>query len=387
MTRTVSAGIAARRTDEAESVILGQPIASVANPITNAYEMLRQTETKPLFMTLDREKVAYISRIFDLGHRMNLEIEKPDIIPKEVYNRLHEICNGDDMRAMKLINERLLDMRVVANIGDDLDQTVKKAVLKFPHLRNGLAILNGHNYAFTECDNYGGVARDIKQALKKVNAANGTVGLGSTMPAYLPIPFEECKLDYGTWGRPAVIDENVSAPVLNLSLSLLEVHTVRRFKVNDKNRGNEWTSDRATDITANVQGIVSGSGLNEGFAVVTTLHTTVGIMKMNPEFTPKLYSDLLLIAPDKPELYYHNKLVRKGELKRRKDGTMYGDGNGVSHVMAGLLGSYTIAKVENGKIVLEDKERLLHHDMDTQPQRERYVAVTLIAKEEGKVND
>jgi thiamine phosphate synthase YjbQ (UPF0047 family) len=330
-----------------------------------------------LFMELDREKLQYAKQIFDMGHKSTLEIERQPILPKRLVDKMLEAATPEERKTVLRINEMLLDTRIVGNIGDELDQTVKKAVMWHPGLRNGLAILNGHNYAFMEHDKYGGSARDLKKALKKVSEFTGSKSnFGSFMTPYLPIPFEGSKLDYGTWGRPAVINQEVDASKVRLDLSLLGIHTVKRFLVDDKKEKGFWP----TDVTNNVQKIVSDSKLDSGFAVVTTLHTTIGIMKMDPKDMKQMHKDLLSIAPDDQSLYYHNKIATKGELKLREDGDTLGDGNGQSHVMASLIGSYTIVPVKNGRLVLENNDRILHLDCDTLPPRERGVAVTLIEK-------
>ncbi len=335
-----------------------------------------------IFLGLDKTRGEYARKIFGLGHQVNLEIEKTPLIPERLYKIMLDIGTPEELKALKHVNEMLLDQHIVYNMGDNLDQTVKKAVLEFPEMKNGLAILNGHNYAFTECDKYGGVARDIKKALKKISVytgqdqtpnGNGHV-MSSVMPAYLPIPFEGSKLDYGTWGRPAVIDTDTNRTKLNLNLSLVDVHTIKRFLVNDKKTPGFWP----TDITENVQKVVTNSKMDKGFALVTTLHTTVGIMKMAQSDIESLHKDLLIIAPDDPSQYYHNQLQVRGILKLRTDGKPSGDGNGQSHIQAALIGSYTIVPVENGVLDLKGKERIFHHDCDTLPPRERGVAVTLI---------
>lgn len=343
---------------------------------------LRTTAQKelPLFLVLDRSRYTFAKKLFTLGHNTYLEVEKQEIYPLHCQEAALNAARTPEETAKVLkVNEMLLDMRYVHNIGDDLDRTVKNVLLERPTLKTGLAMLNRYNYAFTECDKIGGVARDLKKVLKKVqDIVEQKTGVrepfGAMLPSYLVVPFEGSKLDYGTWGRVAVVHGDVKTDNINLSLSLLEVNRVQRFLVNDKKESGLWP----TDVTENVQNIVSRSGLAEGYAIVTTLHTTVGINKMNPDLIKKLHQDLLEIAPDVSSMYYHNILLRRGELKLRSNGKPFGDGNGQSHVWASLIGSYTIVPFRNGILSLEDGDRIIHHDVDKLPPRERGVAVTLI---------
>ena len=346
----------------------------------------------PLFLTEDKEKIQHVRALFELGHKMNFEVRKERIIPKSVFDKIDGICNEEEMAIMRKVNERLLDKHIVVNVADALDMTVKNAVLERPDLRNGIAIINDFTYTFSEFDSFGGTARDIKKALKRVLARinDGTSTqhtIGSIMTPYLPIPFEGSKLDYGTWGRPALIDENIGRHELDLTASLVKVDSIRRFTVPDKPHSGFWHKD----VTDEVQKVVAESGLNDGYALVTTLHTTIGMIKMDPAKMKSLHRDLLEVAPEDPAQYYHNRLSSKGVLELRKDGKPLGDLNGQSHVMASLIGFYTLVQFKGGKLQLDGNDRILHIDCDTLPPRERGAAVSIIGTKElepseGQVN-
>jgi len=349
----------------------------VHQPATVPLPSLREEARVPIFLQLDRKKISYVASVFDRGYKMTVEGEKPEINPKHAFEASLSACRTDEERERTIrVNERLLDQRIVVNIGPDLDQTVKN-YSPFP---NGLAIIRGPGFAFMEHEH--GSARDLKKAIKstldqvKKSGTDGHGPMSTMLSPVMPIPFEGYKLNYGTWGRPAFVDEDISTTNFNLNLSLVKVDSIQRFKVNDKPHSGFWT----TDITERVQEKVTKSGMQDGYALVTSFHTTVGIIKMNPEDVPQLHKDLLKVAPDDPSLYYHNKLKTKGVLKLRTDGKSLGDGNGMSHVHASLIGFYTMVPVKGGRLVL-DGERILHHDCDTLPPRERGVAVSTIEKE------
>jgi thiamine phosphate synthase YjbQ (UPF0047 family) len=341
---------------------------------------LRDERLVPSFLQLDRKKIGYVDGLFERGSKMIVEGEKPEITPKHVFEASLAACRSEEERARTIrVNERLLDQRIVVNIGPDLDQTIKN----YATHPDGVAILKGPGFAFMEHEH--GSARDLKKAVKrtlelvKESGTNGHGPMSTMLTPVLPLPFQGFKLNYGTWGRPAFIDENIDTTKFQLNLSIVKVNSIERFIINEKPKSGFYTSD----ITDRVQEKVTKSGLQEGFALVTSFHTTVGIIKMNPADVPQLHKDLLKVAPEDPSFYYHNKVETKGVLKLRSDGKHLGDGNGMSHVHASLIGFYTMVPVKDGKLVL-DGERILHHDCDTLPPRERGIAVTTIEKKEAE---
>ena len=319
------------------------PSGRTKKPEVRPIPIRKETEL-PLFLLLDKEKHGYLAGIFAKGHLMSVEGEKPEIVPKHVFEASLQACRTVEERDTTLrVNERLLDQRIVVNIAADLDQTIKKYSV-FP---DGLAILHGPGFAFMEHEH--GSARDLKKALKAVREIvqrYGSDGHGMTLSSiltpYMPIPFVGKKLNYGTWGRPSLTDEDITATGFKLDLSILKVNSIETFHVTDKPHSGFWT----TDITDRVQEMVRGSGLKEGYALVTSFHTTVGIIKMKIDDIEKLHTDLLKVAPDDEANYYHNKLRVKGMLKLRSDGKALGDGNG--------------AEPRNGRI-----DRILHDGSST----------------------
>lgn len=340
----------------------------------------------PIFLSMDSKKNDYVASIFARpeNQRMTVEGERPEIFPKHMLDAALAAAKNEEERQIGLrINERLVDQRTVVNIGPDLDQIIKN----YSKIEDGLAILHGPGFAFMEHEH--GSARDLKKALKSTVELKYKAGLnghkepiGALLKPYIAIPFEGSKLNYGTWGRPAFVDEDLRKTDYELELAIVKVHSIHRFMVRDKKESGFWT----TDITEQVQDKIEKSGVIDGFAHVTPFHTTVGIVSMNEQNTAKLYADLLRVAPENPANYYHNKLKVKGVLKLRKDGKPLGDGNGQSHVHASLVWYSTTVPIMDGKLVLEKGERILHHDCDTLPPRERGVAVSLVENKESKVN-
>ncbi len=335
----------------------------------------------PMFMTIDREKIKFVKDVFLLGVTTVVEGEKSEIgmIPKYMYAAaMNAAKTEEDAARMRKINEQILDQHIVGNAGRAFDQAIKKKAMKLTGLRDGLAIISGTGLAFTEHEH--GSARDLKKALKatlmKIHEASmdGVNSINSILPSFLPIPFLDSKLGYGNWGRPSPVDENIDEPNFYLPASIIKAKAIKLFEVADKVEPGFWSSD----ITEKVQAKVTESGMPNGYAVVTTFHTTVGITKTRPSDIPALLSDLEVVAPFSADQYYHNKLEERGRLKCDQEGEPLGDGNGWSHVVASLTGSYTVAKVVDGRLELADGERIMHFDYDTLEPRGRNVAVTMI---------
>lgn len=350
--------------------------------VTRNLEDNRKTDTRetgiPIFLTLDREKMKFAEVLFNSGTMIDVEGEKPEILPKRIFEIALAACESEKERELvKRVNEKALDQRIVIDIGRAMDQTVKKAVGKHPDLKDGLAIIGGGGFAFMEHEH--GSARDLKKALKetvsKIHSAglDGADSISSLLTQFLPIPFIDSKLGYGTWGRPSYIDEDVSNGNFNLPMSVLHVHSIENFNIGGKEKSGFWS----TDVTDRVREGVERSGVLDGYVVVTTYHTTVGMIRMDKKDTQRLLHDLYEVAPFDTDQYYHNKIIRRGELKRDRNGEPLGDGNGRSHVMAALTGPYTIVRIRGGKLDIGD-DSILHLDFDTLPPRGRIAGMTII---------
>jgi secondary thiamine-phosphate synthase enzyme len=103
----------------------------------------------------------------------------------------------------------------------------------------------------------------------------------------------------------------------------LEVKTQRRSQM--------------VDITGQVQGVITDSGLQQGLVCVYVPHTTAGIT-INENADPDVVHDLLAqldeMVPWRQPFYQH------------------GEGNSAAHVKASMMGSSVSVLVEGGKLKL-----------------------------------
>lgn len=118
------------------------------------------------------------------------------------------------------------------------------------------------------------------------------------------------------------------------------------------------------DITDEVQGIVSGSGLLEGSVLVFAKGSTGGITSV--EYEPGL------VKTDLPRLF--DTLAPYGEHYAHHN--TWGDDNGASHVRASLLGCSITVPFVDGKLFLGTWQQIIFIDFDTRP-RSRQIAVQI----------
>ena len=120
------------------------------------------------------------------------------------------------------------------------------------------------------------------------------------------------------------------------------------------------------DITADVQAIVSDSGVETGTAHVFNVGSTGVITHI--EFEPGLRDDLPSIL---------DRLIPPG--------THYGheqawhDGNGHSHLQASIIGPGLTAPIQGGRLVLGTWQQIVHLECDVRP-RDRRIMVTVIGE-------
>ncbi len=115
------------------------------------------------------------------------------------------------------------------------------------------------------------------------------------------------------------------------------------------------------DITAQVQKIVSDSGINEGNALVFVPGSTAGITTI--EYEPGLLKDY-------PE--FMEKII-PSNIRYHHDDTWH-DGNGHSHVRAALQGASFTVPFTNGSLLLGTWQQIILIDFDNR-QRNRRVIV------------
>lgn len=115
------------------------------------------------------------------------------------------------------------------------------------------------------------------------------------------------------------------------------------------------------DITDQVAGSVSHSGLMDGIVTVFCPSSTSGLTTI--EYESGCLSDLKrlfneIVPPDKQ--YAHN--------------AKWGDGNGHSHVRAALLKASLTVPFVNGRLTLGTWQQILFVDFDTRSRRRELVA-------------
>jgi secondary thiamine-phosphate synthase enzyme len=113
------------------------------------------------------------------------------------------------------------------------------------------------------------------------------------------------------------------------------------------------------DVTAQVQIIVSNSGVHEGVCVLFCPHTTAGLT-LNENWDPSVQHDIGVgidaISPPRPE-YRH------------------GEGNSPAHLKSSLLGASLSVLVIDGKLVLGRWQGIYLAEFDGPRQRRVFVKV------------
>lgn len=121
-----------------------------------------------------------------------------------------------------------------------------------------------------------------------------------------------------------------------------------------------------SDITPEVQSIVTESGLNEGNALVFSVGSTAGISTI--ELEPGLLQDypdfMEKIIPSNQE-YHHDKT--------------WHDGNGFAHVRSTLQGTSFIVPFVDSKLVLGTWQQIILINFDNR-SRKRNVIVQLMGE-------
>ena len=120
------------------------------------------------------------------------------------------------------------------------------------------------------------------------------------------------------------------------------------------------------NITNEVDGIVAGSGINEGLVNVFIIGSTATVSTM--EYEPALVEDMRdqleeFVASDKPTR--HSKT--------------WGDDNGYSHIRATFMGPGVTIPFSKGKLVLGKWQQIVVIDHDNRP-RTRKVFVQVMGE-------
>lgn len=118
------------------------------------------------------------------------------------------------------------------------------------------------------------------------------------------------------------------------------------------------------DVTAEVQRIVTASGVNVGVAHVFAVGSTaaVGVIEFEPGLQRDLPETLDRLMP--PSRTYGHEQT-------------WHDGNGHSHLQATLLGPSLTVPLHEGKLLLGTWQQVIHLECDIHP-RERTLVVTVM---------
>lgn len=113
------------------------------------------------------------------------------------------------------------------------------------------------------------------------------------------------------------------------------------------------------DVTNRVQGIVNGSGINDGMCLVFCPHTTAGVT-LNENWDASVQHDMGVgldeISPPRPQ-YRH------------------GEGNSPAHLKSSLIGASQVVPIEQGKLVLGRWQGIYLCEFDGPRTRQVYVKV------------
>ncbi len=118
------------------------------------------------------------------------------------------------------------------------------------------------------------------------------------------------------------------------------------------------------DITAEVENIVSKSGIKNGVAVVFCVGSTCAVSTM--EYEPGLKQDI-------PEAL--ERLFPKGKYYHHEE--TWHDGNGHSHVRATFLKPDLTVPVVNGKMTLGTWQQIIFLELDVRKRQRRVIVQVL----------
>jgi len=122
--------------------------------------------------------------------------------------------------------------------------------------------------------------------------------------------------------------------------------------------------DDIHDITQQVQGQVSESGMNDGVACVFVSGSTAALTTV--EFEPGLVKDL----QEAMERLYSKGIEYEHHLR-------WGDGNGHSHVRASMIGPSLVVPFKGGELMLGTWQQIVLMELDVRA-RSREIVVQVI---------
>lgn len=146
---------------------------------------------------------------------------------------------------------------------------------------------------------------------------------------------------------------------MSIKYSILSIESTQQFEI--------------INITKDVQSAVQKSGVQSGVVVVSTPHTTAGI-KLN-HYEPLLLQDMMRtlhkLAPQ--DISYNHDVF---ELKQNT--SVQTRSNGHAHIKAFLLGATVSLPIQNGQVVLGDRQSVLFIECDG--ARKRRVDISILGE-------
>jgi secondary thiamine-phosphate synthase enzyme len=122
---------------------------------------------------------------------------------------------------------------------------------------------------------------------------------------------------------------------------------------------NTGSRSEMLDMSAEIQAVVSSSGVREGFCYVFNPHTTAGLT-VNEHADPAVVYDIIRTLD---------------QTIPWQNAYRHAEGNAAAHIKASLFGSSLMLMVEKGRLVLGTWQGIFFCEFDGPRQREVYVKV------------
>ncbi len=254
----------------------------------------------------------------------------------------------------------------------DITRKVDGAVKELSKIHTGVAFVSTGpkpDTGLTLMEYEDGSVADYKRLIADMKEAVGDgFSPGAMLRSYLPVIFIGKNIKTRGagcegWGCIAYVDANQSSVESGINLSLVGAKA-SAFEVRHSDDGTPSVPGPwVVDITAQVENEVKAAGVQDGTVLVSTPHTTVGIMAAERgEGLERLKSFLMRLAPEGAD-YVHHRTA--------------GDHNGHGHLMAELLGSYALVQLSGGRMDLGAR-RLLLMDCDPEIGKSRAVGTAVM---------
>lgn len=118
--------------------------------------------------------------------------------------------------------------------------------------------------------------------------------------------------------------------------------------------------EQIVDITDNVKGIVSKSGVKEGICLIYTPHATCAVM-INENWDPNIMLDIIDSL---------NNMIPKGKWRHDKE-----DNNGAAHIKSSIVGPSEAIPIKGGELMLGRWQDIMLADFNGPKEREILVNI------------